>query len=62
MGFEILQGTPLYIIIALAFIFIMVTVYALIKNFNKKSMEIMLKKSFYKDKPEDIKNKILNEM
>jgi len=62
MGIVITQGSTLYLIIILAFIFIIVTMYAVIKNFRKKSMEIMFKKPFYKDKPEDIKNKILNEI
>jgi len=56
------QGVTLYVIIILAFVFVIITVYALIKNFKKQSMEILFKKPFYKDKPEDIKNKILNEM
>jgi hypothetical protein len=62
MGILMPQGLTLYFIIALVFVFITVTVYALIKNFKKQSMEILFKKPFYKDKPEDIKNKILNEM
>jgi len=53
-------GLTLYFIIIFTFVFIVITVYAIIKNFNKKSMEILFKKPFYKDKPEDIKNKILN--
>jgi hypothetical protein len=62
MSFVIPQGFGIYILIAIIFIFIMVTVYALINNYHKKSMEIAFKKPFYKDKPEDIKNKILNGM
>jgi len=62
MGTLIPQGFTLYLIIILAFIFVMITLYAVIKNFKKNSMEIMLKKPFYKDKSDDIKNKILNGM
>jgi len=62
MGIVAPQGTMLYLIVVLVFIFIIVTVYALIKNSRKRTMEIVFKKPFYKDRAEDIKNKILNEL
>jgi len=62
MGIVAPQGTMLYWVVALVFVFIIITVYALIKNSRKRTMEIVFKKPFYKDKPEDIKNKILNEL
>jgi len=60
MGIISLQGSMLYVIVVLISAIIIITIYALIKYSNKKSMEILFKKPFYKDKPEDIKNKILN--
>jgi hypothetical protein len=62
MSFGIPDGFGFYIVVTMGIVFLIVTVYALIKNYHKKSMEIAFKKPFYKDKPEDIKNKILNGM
>lgn len=43
-------------------IFIIITAIAMVYSSKKRGMEIVLKKPFFKEKPEDIKNKILKEM
>ncbi len=63
MNFGISTLTPIEIIVILALVvFVVITVLALVYSARKRGMEIVLKKPFFKDKPEDIKNKVLKEL
>ncbi len=50
------------ILIVIIAVFFIITAIALVYSSKKRSLEIVLKKPFYKEKPEDIKNKILKEI
>ena len=50
------------VLIVVIIVFLVLTVMALVYSARKRGMEIVLKKPFYKEKPEDIKNKILKEL
>ncbi len=49
-------------LIVVIIVFLVLTVMALVYSARKRGMEIVLKRPFYKEKPEDIKNKILKEL
>jgi hypothetical protein len=63
MNFGISVISPLELIVILVLVaFTVITIFALVYSTRKRGMEIVLKKPFYKEKPEDIKNKILKEL
>lgn len=58
----IIDTTEIILIVVVVVIFFAITAIALIYSSKKRGMEIELKKAFFKEKPEDIKNKILKEI
>lgn len=55
-------GTEELALIIVAVVFFAITAISLFYSSKKRGMEIVLKKPFFKEKPDDIKNKILKEI
>ena len=51
-----------FVLIVIVAMFFIITAIALIYSSKKRGMEILLKKPFFKENPDDIKNKVLKEL